>query len=821
MGKKYLLFFFELDSQDLSSLHDKSESDSENEVSVPSRVTVEMVEQMAQGFSKPHASCLLIPRNTNEKGDDLHGSDDCFLDTEDNELRDPSYHPDAADNETEDEEFDVATAETEQENGNQTPEQAEPTTSDAIASVTEQENGNQTTEQAEPTTSHAITAETEEENGNQTLEQAEPTTTRSVCEDEVVQVNGADEPVRVRQGKKRKRDPASWARSVRKLKSARGEAFVNSQGKYVSEKKVGPLCQCKNKCFTILGEENVKRIFTEFYSLGDKALQDSHIFGLIQAKPVARKRSRSGARADYRQSSYSYSVRLEDGTRKEVCAAAFRSLHGIGKTRFEKICRPNLTLPPQDRCGKHGNQKKISSALRQKVRQHIASFPQQQSHYSRHQNAQRTYLPENLSVRRMWLLYLIENEPVQIDNIKQKRKCTAEVKLHTYREEFNQLNIGFGLPRSDTCAQCDRLEISIAEAEASNDQTKASHLRQEKEKHHRKAEKAYSTLSTLTEEAKRSTELDMYTFDFQQNLPIPSLTTSDMFYSRMLWVYNFGIHDASTGDGIMHIWDETVAKRGSSEVCSLLKETVLERHTEAKPLVLFSDSCCGQNKNKAILTLWAQLSESEHYEQIDHFYLIRGHTFLSNDRDFAVIEKYKKKHHPLLPTEYTEIIKGARIIQPFEVKTIKGEDIKDYKTLGDKTIKSTLKDESGTRVKLREVMWYSYGQSQEMDFENNEQVTISHPKQVWCRYSHNDMEPWKKVDVMKRGASLTCDPEPKYTMPIPIKAAKYCDLVALGDKHLVPEHVGQFYAGLPHDGATTVTDPSESDADDGNGGNYV
>ena len=85
-----------------------------------------------------------------------------------------------------------------------------------------------------------------------------------------------------------------------------------------------------------------------------------------------------------------------------------------------------------------------------------------------------------------------------------------------------------------------------------------------------------------------------------------------------------------------------MAKRGSSEVCSLLKETVLQRHTEAKRLVLFSDSCCGQNKNKAILTPWAQLLESEHYEQIDHFYLIRGHTFLPNDHDFPVIEKYKK-----------------------------------------------------------------------------------------------------------------------------------------------------------------------------------
>ena len=122
---------------------------------------------------------------------------------------------------------------------------------------------------------------------------------------------------------------------------------------------------------SVLGEESVKSYFTEFYNLGDKALKDSHIFGLIQTKPVARKRSRSGARGDHRQSTYSYSVRLEDCTRNEVCAAAFRSLHGIGKTRFQKIRRPNLTLPAQDRCGKHRNQKMISSALRQKVRQHI------------------------------------------------------------------------------------------------------------------------------------------------------------------------------------------------------------------------------------------------------------------------------------------------------------------------------------------------------------------------------------------------------------------------------------------------------------------
>ena len=39
----------------------------------------------------------------------------------------------------------------------------------------------------------------------------------------------------------------------------------------------------------------------------------------------------------------------------------------------------------------------------------------------------------------------------------------------------------------------------------------------------------------------------------------------------------------------MHIWDESSAQRGSSEVCSCLEHTILSRHTHANHLVLFVD----------------------------------------------------------------------------------------------------------------------------------------------------------------------------------------------------------------------------------------
>ena len=65
---------------------------------------------------------------------------------------------------------------------------------------------------------------------------------------------------------------------------------------------------------------------------------------------------------------------------------------------------------------------------------------------------------------------------------------------------------------------------------------------------------------------------DMYTFNFQQNLPLPTFTHSNVFYCHKLWVYNFGIHDSVSDKGVMHLWDETTAKRGSSEVASYLHQ---------------------------------------------------------------------------------------------------------------------------------------------------------------------------------------------------------------------------------------------------------
>jgi hypothetical protein len=66
------------------------------------------------------------------------------------------------------------------------------------------------------------------------------------------------------------------------------------------------------------------------------------------------------------------------------------------------------------------------------------------------------------------------------------------------------------------------------------------------ELHKRKAERAYQQLKEDTALSKSTSDVDTITFDLQQSLPTPVLTTNIVFYKRQLWTYNLGIHDCKT-----------------------------------------------------------------------------------------------------------------------------------------------------------------------------------------------------------------------------------------------------------------------------------
>ena len=172
--------------------------------------------------------------------------------------------------------------------------------------------------------------------------------------------------------------------------------------------------------------------------------------------------------------------------------------------------------------------------------------------------------------------------------------------------------------------------------------------------HQCKAERAYHQLKDAALNRSSST-VDTITFDLQQSLPTPKLSTSIVFYTeRQLWTYNFGIHGCSKDKGFMFMWPESVASRGSHEIGSCILKYLKLRASEATHLIVFSDACGGQNRNINIVCQWMYVvSNSDFaYSVVDHKFMISGHSYLPNGRDFGSIEKANHRtQHIFIPED--------------------------------------------------------------------------------------------------------------------------------------------------------------------------
>lgn len=223
-----------------------------------------------------------------------------------------------------------------------------------------------------------------------------------------------------------------------------------------------------------------------------------------------------------------------------------------------------------------------------------------------------------------------------------------------------EFNLKFGLPRSDTCGTCDRYESIVSGCDDPEDVRK---LLTEKELHLMKADKFYEIKKKYKLKARADPEnFTCMSFDYMQNLPLPHIRTNAVFYSRQLWYFVFGVHNDGNNTATMFSYDETVARKGQNEVASLLFQYLRRNEVTSKNLILISDGCAGQNKNYVLMKFLYLLVHGLHmFESITHVFPVRGHSFLSCDQDFSLIEKHKKNTVTIeVPTAWDNVIKNAR-----------------------------------------------------------------------------------------------------------------------------------------------------------------
>jgi hypothetical protein len=86
-----------------------------------------------------------------------------------------------------------------------------------------------------------------------------------------------------------------------------------------------------------------------------------------------------------------------------------------------------------------------------------------------------------------------------------------------------------------------------------------------------------------------------------------------------------------------------------------------------KKLICWSDNCGGQNKNQFMLAMYLILIANNDFSEIVHKFSVKGHTFLSCDRDFALIEKRKRVCKAYTLKDIAEVITSATNKNPFIV----------------------------------------------------------------------------------------------------------------------------------------------------------
>ena len=145
----------------------------------------------------------------------------------------------------------------------------------------------------------------------------------------------------------------------------------------------------------------------------------------------------------------------------------------------------------------------------------------------------------------------------------------------------------------------------------------------------------------------------------------------------------------------MHAWPKSVAHHGANEVVSYFKSM-----EGIDIVVLFSDSCGGQNKNSVVMHFLFSLIQVGHFRHIQHSFPVRGHSFLPSDRGFAKTKEMKRKvERVYVPEQWHDVIRSAKS-KPFTVVPVTREMIYDYQLYYSKSSKKSV-TKKGEKMKIR------------------------------------------------------------------------------------------------------------------------
>ncbi|CAC5415816.1 unnamed protein product [Mytilus coruscus] len=357
--------------------------------------------------------------------------------------------------------------------------------------------------------------------GEQNLEKIEEQnkeTTEEQNEETSFDTNANDEKMRSR---KRKKQTELWKQNLRKRRRQSGMEYINTRGNTQRKKevKIGTKdCNggCRFKCSKNISETERKAIFKTFWSYSDS---EKNAFYGNNIEKLQKERKRTNKEISRKQFTYKYHLPKECG-KVRVCKEFFLTTLDISSRRIQWFFEKKS---PQfeDKRGRHVK-RKISEESKDRIRNHINSFPRIDSHY-----------------------------------------CVIPEKYHTYKNIFNlEFNLGFHNPKKDRCDLCEEYKSNKLINQVSED------LKMKYELHI-----VGKSNSKVERDNDRSSEKAVLCFDMENIITCPRANILNFFYKRKLNVFNLTGHLSLNECAYNAIWSEHVAGRDDKKEYIIILES--------------------------------------------------------------------------------------------------------------------------------------------------------------------------------------------------------------------------------------------------------
>ncbi|KAL4718752.1 hypothetical protein ACJJTC_001895 [Scirpophaga incertulas] len=547
----------------------------------------------------------------------------------------------------------------------------------------------------------------------------------------------------------------------KKMKEAKqkGEEYIKSNGSIRKRREMKPNpCtgkKCGNDCQSISDERRLS-LFKHFWSLTSEKQRD-WLVHMSRKTDIKRKRNKDSGRRIY---SFEYYINHNEDRRK-VCQQFLLNTLDITQTYvYYTLTNASQGCSKDDLRGKTIPANKTKEQSRQSVYNFIKNLPALPSHYCR-KDSTKLYLPvEFKNQKKLYRIYKDQKTSEGIDVVSEK------IFLNIFKSEFN---IGFHVPKKDKCIKC--MKFDALNTEESKTQ-KAEHLKEK--------EASKERYSQHRELAQKRNDVLCTSFDLQKVLNTPHGESMLLYYSRKYAMYNLCFYENGTRDGFCYIWGESEGKRGGNEISSIIQKYIklVDARGTVKHLILYSDSCPGQNKNRIVLAVVHNaLKQCDNLTSVQMNYLLPGHTEMSVDSMHSVIEGSVKNTIVWAPSQWITVCQLARKEpRPYNVNYLDHTDFQGYDEFSDKYFRGNL---TGKISKLRIVTFKK-----------------SNLNVMAVKYS---MLPDAEEEIIPiNGATISKIIKHLYAKTLPITQKKYEDLAKLCENFAIPRAFHKEYLTLPH-----------------------